>query len=63
MGSRGDWGEKANKDLKFVKGENIDVCMLFFVAPINVDHVILLKELFSPFSCARITHWCGMVTQ
>ena len=63
MGSRGDWGEKANKDLKFVKGENIDVCMLFFVAPIKVDHVILLKELFSPCSCARITHWCGMVTQ
>ena len=56
MGSRGDWGEKANKDLKFVKGENLDVCMLFFVAPIYVDHVMMLKEVFSPCSCTRITH-------
>ena len=56
MGSRGDWGEKANKDLKFVKGENLDVCMLFFVALIYVDHVMMLKEVFSPCSCTWITH-------
>ena len=62
--AREETGEKKQtKTLNLSKVRTKMLVCYCFVPPINVDHVMMLKEVFSPCSCTRITHWCGMVTQ
>ena len=64
------WALEETGEKKRTKTSNLSkvrtkmfVCYCF-VPPINVDHVMMmLKGIFLPCSCTRITHWCGMVTQ